>query len=119
MQRLDHVVVEHPGPARGDGTHRQLLVAWHAQLADDEDIERRLQRLGNFEGHRHAAARQGQHQHVRAAGVRDQLLGEFRPASARSRNGVNMMSSLSHWCAAIGALGVGASWKRSPSDSPA
>ncbi len=52
-------------------------MARHSQLADDEDIERGLQRLGDFEGHRHAATRQRQHQHVRAAGVLDQLLGEL------------------------------------------
>ena len=51
-------------------------MARHSQLADDEDIEWGLERLGHFEGHRHAAARQGQYEHVRAAGVRDQLVGE-------------------------------------------
>ncbi len=48
----------------------------HSQLADDEDIERRLECPGHFKGHRHAATRQGQHQHVRAAGVLDQPRGE-------------------------------------------
>ena len=77
LQRLDHVVIEGAGTPRGDGSHRQLFVAGHPQLADDEDIERRLRAPGDFEGHRHAAARQAQHQHVRPTGVLRQLPGQF------------------------------------------
>ena len=106
-------------PSRRDGAHRQLLVARHAQLADHEDVERGLERLGDFEGDGHAAARQGQYQHVRATGVRDQLFGEFSAG----------LGTISEWCqhgvlplslgCVTGALKVAASWKRSPEEDVA
>ena len=71
------VVVEHPHAAGRDGAHRQLLVAGHAELAHDEDVERRAERVRHLVRHRHAAARQGQHEHVRAIGVMGELLGEL------------------------------------------
>ena len=75
-ERLHHVLVEHAHAAGGDGAHGQLLVARHAQLAHEEDVERGAQRPGHLVGDRHAAARQRQHEHVRAAGVGGELLGQ-------------------------------------------
>ena len=49
-----HVVVENHFSALREGTHGQLFVAWHAQLADDEDVERHGQGLGDLEGDRHS-----------------------------------------------------------------
>ena len=85
-QRVDHAVgdaqglhdflIEDAHAARGDGAERVLLVPGDAQLAYDEDVQRRPQRARHFRGDGHAATRQREHQHVRALGVRAELSGE-------------------------------------------
>ncbi len=47
------------GRRRADGIFRGSR---RAQLADDQDVERGVQRAGHFRGHHHAAARQPEHQ---------------------------------------------------------
>ncbi|NIA00986.1 hypothetical protein [Massilia sp. CCM 8734] len=44
-------------------------MAWQAELAHEQDVERKAERLGDGEADRNAAARQGQHQRVGASGV--------------------------------------------------
>ena len=72
FQSPNHIVVDNPHPAGGDRTHRQLLAAWHAQLANDKDIQRRIERPRHLEGHRHAAPGQSEHRDIWAAGVSHQ-----------------------------------------------
>jgi hypothetical protein len=55
-------------------------VAGNPELADQVDVERRAQRLGDLERHRHPASRQPQDQHVTAASIFRQLVGQH-PAS--------------------------------------
>src|SRR5256885_4916617 len=55
---------------RSDRAHRELLVPREPELAHDEDVERRAERLGDLEGHRHAAPRQREHDDVIAPGDR-------------------------------------------------
>jgi peptidyl-prolyl cis-trans isomerase A (cyclophilin A) len=61
LQHLHHPIVEDADAAGGDGPHRQLLVARHAQLADQEHVQRRAQHFRDLVGDRDAAPRQGQH----------------------------------------------------------
>ena len=77
--RIDHsvaqrqwhhdVLVHHAYAARCDRAHRKLVVTGNAQLADDEDVERCLERVGDLECDRHTATRQRQDEHVMAIGV--------------------------------------------------
>ena len=60
-------VVEHPHTVLADGAEGQFGLERHAELAHDEDVERRLQCLGDLEGHRQAAARQAEDDDVPAA----------------------------------------------------
>jgi hypothetical protein len=76
---LEHLVVHHDDVAGGDRAHGQLLVARRAELADEEDVERRAQFPGHLVGDRHAAARQGQHDDVVEAGVVGELPGQEPP----------------------------------------
>jgi hypothetical protein len=68
------LVIEDARAAGGDRTHCELFVTGDAELADDKDIERRIERAGDFIGDGHAAARQRQHHHIGAVGVSGQLL---------------------------------------------
>ena len=66
--RLTHDrLVDHPHPALADGAEGQFGLKWHTKLAHHKNIQRCSQRLGDFEGHRHPAARQPQHDNVLAA----------------------------------------------------
>ncbi|GGH53152.1 hypothetical protein GCM10010975_08490 [Comamonas phosphati] len=40
-------------------------MAWHTELAYNENVKRRIQRAGDFQPHRHTPARQRQNQYVR------------------------------------------------------
>jgi len=64
-----HIMVYDLDAARGDGAHGEFCVAGDAELADDEDIERGVEFAGNLRGHGDAAAREGKHENVRAAGM--------------------------------------------------
>ena len=70
------IPVQHFHAVAGNSPHRQLRVPRHAELADDEYIQRTFQFLGNFKGYRNAAARQRQHDHVVIALVTVQLLSQ-------------------------------------------
>lgn len=50
--------------AGGDRPHRQFRLPRHAELAHQQHIERRVQRLGHFKTDRHATAWQREHDHV-------------------------------------------------------
>ena len=68
--RLAHDgVVEHPHPVLADGADGQFGLERYAELAHHEDVEGCLQRLGDLEGHRHAAARQAQDDDVLAVQI--------------------------------------------------
>ena len=51
----------------------------HPELADDEDVERRLERARHLEGHRDPTARQGEHERVGSPRVRAEPGGEEPP----------------------------------------
>jgi hypothetical protein len=76
VQRLDELLAEHARAARGDRAERELLVPGDAELAHEEDVERRGQRTRDLEGDRHPAARQRQHDDVVAPRVLAQALRE-------------------------------------------
>lgn len=63
------VVVEDHHVTRCDCTHRQLLVAGNAQLADDKHVERSPQGTCHLVGNRDTPARQPQHHDVIAVCV--------------------------------------------------
>jgi hypothetical protein len=65
---MDDVVVKEADAAGGDGAHGEFLVAGHAQFADDEDIERRMEAARDFEGDRDAAAGKAEHDEVGSVG---------------------------------------------------
>ena len=68
-QRAQHVVVDnHPSPT-GQGPDGELFVPGRAELAHHERVERRTDRGGDLPGHRDAAARQTEDQHVRVPAV--------------------------------------------------
>src|SRR5262245_60495263 len=68
----DDVLIEHTHASAGDGTHRQLFMTRHAELADDEDVEPGLEGNGYFERDGHPAAREGQHHDIAAVGILSQ-----------------------------------------------
>ena len=86
VQAGHHVVVHHHAAAAGQRAHRELRPARHPELADQEHVQRRAQRRGDFPGHRHAAAGQPEAPaHVPVAVGRSSSA-SARPASRRSRN---------------------------------
>lgn len=50
-----------------DCAHRQLGLAGHADLAHEDQIERRMQHLGYLRRHRYAAARQSEYDRILSA----------------------------------------------------
>jgi hypothetical protein len=66
---FNELIVEHEYATRSNRTHRQLLVAGDAKLAHDKNVQRCTERTGHFIPDGHAAARQGQHEHVWAIGI--------------------------------------------------
>jgi hypothetical protein len=63
-------------PPRRDGAHCQLLVARDAELADEKNVQGCAERASHFVRDGHAAAREGQNEHVGPIGVGGELLGE-------------------------------------------
>jgi len=57
LEQPQHVVIEHDRATTTDRSHRQLRVTGRAQLAHDQDVQRRLQYLCDLERDRHASAR--------------------------------------------------------------
>src|SRR5690606_6982891 len=70
--------VDHPGAVLADRAHAQLGLERHAQLADDDDVQRRAQRGGDLVGHRDTTPGQAQHDDGLVAQVR-QLRGQPPP----------------------------------------
>jgi hypothetical protein len=67
VQPLDDLGVQHPDASCGDGAHGEFLMAWHAKLAHQQQIQGSLEGLRHFVGDRHTPARQAKNQHVRTA----------------------------------------------------
>jgi hypothetical protein len=68
-QGINDFTIDRQHVARGDRTHRQLRLLWHAELADYHHIEFDTQRNSDFISHRHAAARQCQDDGIIAVGI--------------------------------------------------
>ena len=68
----------HHDISRSDRADRQLRLAGHADLADQHDIERRVEGTCHLIPHRHSAAGQGEHQHRRQQWPLLHLAGECR-----------------------------------------
>ena len=79
---IDDVAIDQADAAGGDGTHGELFVPGHAELAHDVDVERDAERPGDFARDGHAAARQRQHDHVVPIAIIGQL---SEPAARRPR----------------------------------
>src|SRR6185312_11009564 len=77
LELAENGIVEDLNSVGGDGAHGKLLVAGHAELAYEEDIERCPELPGDFVADGHAAARQREYDHVVAAGIVKQFLGQF------------------------------------------
>ena len=75
-EQPDEVFVQDANASAGDCPHGQLLVAGHAQLAHDEDVQGHVQGLRDLERDGGAAARQREHKDVGLARVPHQALGE-------------------------------------------
>jgi len=57
-------LVHDPNIAARDRSDAEFLVAGQSQLANDEDVERRVESHGNLERDRNASSRQTENQHV-------------------------------------------------------
>lgn len=55
-----NVALEDDSAAAGDGAHGQLFVAWDAEFADNENVERQTQLAGDFKRYGNSAARQAE-----------------------------------------------------------
>ena len=53
VRRTHYRVVDDPHAALTDGAEGQLGLKRHTELAHDKNVQRRLQRLGHLERHRH------------------------------------------------------------------
>jgi hypothetical protein len=64
LENPKRVLAQDPNPATGNRSHGKFLVAWHAELSHDEDVERSAQRrhLGRD---RYPAAWEPEHDDVR------------------------------------------------------
>ncbi len=65
----DHLVIKDPHAALAQRAHRELRLVRDAQLADDDDIQRGVQRMRDSGRDRHAAPGQPEDDHVLAAEV--------------------------------------------------
>jgi hypothetical protein len=72
------LVIQHTHTARCDGAHCELRVSRHSQLPDDEDVEGRAKRFGDFERHRNTAARQREDHDVGPAAILVEFRTQFR-----------------------------------------
>ena len=77
VERVDDALEQDTRAAARHGAEGEVLVAGDAELAHDEHVERGVERAGDLAGDRHAAARQAEHDHVVAAGVPAQALGQL------------------------------------------
>ena len=60
VEMIHYLVVEDAHTAGGNGAHGQFLALGDAQLAHQEEIQRRVQRRGHLVGHGHTASGQAQ-----------------------------------------------------------
>jgi len=90
---FDQRLVQNLDAAARDGSHRQLFVAGHAELPDQEDIQIGMQRLRDFKSDRNTAAGSAITRAPESAIAGGSRRARIRPASARSRKrGVSNMS---------------------------
>ena len=75
-EAADYVVVQYANVAGRDGTHRQLFLTGNAELANDEDVEGRIERSRHLERHRHATTGQREHKDIGSIGVMLQPAGQ-------------------------------------------
>ncbi len=64
MEELDNVRVKDTHATGGDGAQRQLFMPRHAELADDQAVQGRVQRPCDLEGNGDAATRQAKDQQI-------------------------------------------------------
>jgi hypothetical protein len=82
----ENLRVDYDGPVLADGAHREFRLGRRAELADHDHVERRAERPGHLEGHRHTAAGQAEHDHTMAPQVPEQA-GEPPPGVGAVREG--------------------------------
>jgi hypothetical protein len=104
VQRLDHGRVEDADAARGDRSERVLLVAGHAELAHEEDVERSLQRARDLVRDGHPAARQGEYDDVVASCVVAQALRKQPPGVRAIPETLRACRGLCHLVSPLGRL---------------
>lgn len=61
--RSHHLVVDRDRAVLADGSHREFAVPRDTQLADQDHVDRRPERLGDLERHRDATAREPDDDH--------------------------------------------------------
>src|SRR5581483_175826 len=61
VQRTHDLLIDDANASRGDRPHGEFRLRWRAQLTDDEDVERSVERLRDLVSDRNAAARQREH----------------------------------------------------------
>ena len=83
-ERVDDVGVDHLHASLADGSHRQLHVPGHTELADDDHIHRRVECSGNFGSDGNATSGKAEHDRLSAGQVADHL-GELTPGVTRIR----------------------------------
>jgi hypothetical protein len=71
----NHVFAEHAHASGRDRADRILAMSGHTEFADEEDVERSVQRFGDFECNRDASAGQREYDNIDPAGVSLQLRG--------------------------------------------
>ena len=77
VEGVDDVVVEDCGVVGGDGAQGKFFVSWDAELADDEEVERCVECLGDLEGDGDAAAREAEDEEVGQMGAVGEMGGEL------------------------------------------
>ena len=82
----DDVGVEHEHPVLADGAGRELGLEGHAELADQDHVERGVQPPRDLEGDGHPAAGEAEDDGVGVPVALEGLTASRRPASARSSN---------------------------------
>ena len=82
-QSIYDIAVQDPDAAGGDRAHGELLMPGHTELANDKDVERSVQRAGDFQRYRDSATRQSEHLDVGAVGIPKELARK-QPAGLRS-----------------------------------
>jgi uncharacterized protein (DUF1697 family) len=77
-----HVFVENAYAVFSDGSHREFGLTRYAEFANDDHVERCVERVRHFRGHRNTAARKAEHDDVVAGEVRE--LRSKLPAGVRA-----------------------------------